>query len=162
MPFAIPPYIDPNARGTQYVIPYAYHIYTTVRHQTPLQGHRVTGSQGRRPTEPQDHQVPGSRGHWVIGSLGHWVTRVTWSLGYQGHWVIESPSPYLPNAPLLGSPGTRVTQPSKHPGNQVSRLPGLPKYQGHGSPGLPNHPTTQVPGYQGNQAAKHPSIQVTG
>jgi hypothetical protein len=85
MPFAIPPYIDPGARGTQYVIPYAYHIYTAVRHQTPLQGHRVTGSQGRRPTEPQDHQVPGSLGHWVIGSLdhqGHVVTGLPGSLGY--------------------------------------------------------------------------------
>jgi hypothetical protein len=40
--FAIPPYIDPGARGTQYIIPYAYHIYTAVRPQD-YQGLRVLG-----------------------------------------------------------------------------------------------------------------------
>ena len=133
MSFAIPPYIDPNARGTQYVIPYAYHIYTAVRHQTPLQGHRVIGSQGRKVADPQNRKVTRYQGHWVIGSLG-----------YPGHWVIESPSPYLPNAPLLGSPGSQVTQPSRYPGTRVTvtRVTGshgnqIPKYQGHGSPGYP-------------------------
>ena len=29
-------YIDPNARGTLYIILYAYGIYTAVRHQIPL------------------------------------------------------------------------------------------------------------------------------
>ena len=37
-----PAYIDPNARGTGYIIPYIYRIYTAVRHQIPLPGYRVS------------------------------------------------------------------------------------------------------------------------
>ena len=33
---AMAPYIDTNARGTGYIILYAYGIYTAVRHQIPL------------------------------------------------------------------------------------------------------------------------------
>ncbi len=39
-----PAYIDPNARGTGYIILYAYGIYTAVRHKIPLPGSKVLGS----------------------------------------------------------------------------------------------------------------------
>ena len=38
---AMAPYIDPGARGTLYIILYAYHIYTAIRHQIPLPGYKV-------------------------------------------------------------------------------------------------------------------------
>lgn len=35
------PYIDPNARGTGYIIYHIYGIYTAVRHRSPLPGSKV-------------------------------------------------------------------------------------------------------------------------
>ncbi len=66
-------YIDPNARGTLYIILYAYGIYTAVRHKIPLPGYRVS-----RVTRVSGLGSPWSRvfahGHWSYGHPGFWVT----------------------------------------------------------------------------------------
>jgi hypothetical protein len=66
-----PAYIDPNARGTGYIILYAYGIYTAVRHKIPLPGSRVLDL--------------GSRVSMVSG-LRPW-SLVTWSPWLLDHWV---------------------------------------------------------------------------
>jgi hypothetical protein len=81
-------YIDPNARGTGYIILYAYGIYTAVRHKTPLPGYRVSGL-GSRVSRVPITRVTGHQGHWSPGSL-----------------VIGFPYPWSPWFP--GSHGSRV------------------------------------------------------
>ncbi len=60
-------YIDPNARGTGYIILYAYGIYTAVRHKTPLPGYRVSGL-GSRVSRVPITRVTGHQDHWSSGS----------------------------------------------------------------------------------------------
>ena len=84
--FAMAPYIDPGARGTGYIIPYIYGIYTAVRHRDPLPGSRSKSRSKSR------SRVSGHPGHWSW-SLGHPgrlpppILSHPWSLVLvSGHW----------------------------------------------------------------------------
>jgi len=84
-------YIDPNARGTGYIILYAYGIYTAVRHKIPLPGSRVLGLGSR--VSMVSGLRPWSLVTWSPWLLDHWVYRVIGlgSLhGYGLYWVMGS------------------------------------------------------------------------
>jgi hypothetical protein len=154
--FAGAPYIDPGARGTQYILPYAYHIYTAVRPQDyqGLRVHITIRIYGPRITRVSGSQVSGLQGlrsprFWV--SMVSRVTGLPGSLvlclqglhGYQGQWS----QPYYLTHVVYHIWVSRVYGLRPHVSglwSRVSRLPRLPRL-----PSYPGYPVTRLPGYQG-------------
>jgi hypothetical protein len=140
-------YIDPNARGTGYIILYAYHIYMAVRHQTPYRGQGLW-----------------SRVYGIPGLGSHKVTRSTISPGSHGHLGYHGS--FI--SPICLTHGLRVTRPPSPATSQpITRVTGSPNHQGHRSPDHPDTRITRVtkhqghphPGHQGHSG--HPGHRVT-
>ena len=147
-------YIDPNARGTGYIILYAYHIYTAVRHQTPYRGQglwsRVYGIPGLGSHKVTRSTIsPGSHGY--LGYHGSFISPICLTHGLR---VTRPPSPATSHQPT-NHPGHRVTKP---PRSQITRPPRHPGHQGHQTPGSPS---LGSPGSQGHQTHHHPNTRVT-